>query len=380
MTDHPPPGPPPPGPPPPGAPPAPAHAAGGPSRWVVPPAYAAPGAPAPGPAGGPPPGWAPPRGMLGAAHKPGAMPLRPLTLGEMYDAAFRIIRFNPKATVGAAVLVAAVTMAVPVLVTTLLTWTVGLAYDPAAPIGETGTGDDLGSAAALGSLGLGIVLQGLGLVLVTGMIVHVTAAAAVGRRLSLGEAWAATHGRRWRLVGLTLLLGLATTVIITVYVLACVLVAVSAPTVAAVVVIIVSVPVFVAFLLWFWIKVYYLPVPPLMLERLGVLASIGRGYRLTRGSFWRVLGIALLTLLIGSFAGQILGTPFSLLSAFGSLAVPADYTLLVTVVGSALAQVATTAFVAPFASTVTSLQYLDQRMRLEGYDVELMRQAGILER
>jgi hypothetical protein len=33
--------------------------------------------------------------MLGAAHKPGAMPLRPLTLGDMYDAAFRIIRFNP---------------------------------------------------------------------------------------------------------------------------------------------------------------------------------------------------------------------------------------------------------------------------------------------
>ena len=46
--------------------------------------------------------------MLGAAHKPGALPLRPLTLGDMYDAAFRIIRFNPKATVGSAVLVAAV--------------------------------------------------------------------------------------------------------------------------------------------------------------------------------------------------------------------------------------------------------------------------------
>ena len=44
----------------------------------------------------------------------------------------------------------------------------------------------------------------------TGMIAHVTAAAAVGRRLTLGEAWAATHGKRWRLVGLTLLLGLAT--------------------------------------------------------------------------------------------------------------------------------------------------------------------------
>ena len=36
-----------------------------------------------------------------------------------------------------------------------------------------------------------------------------------------------------------------------------------------------------------------------------------------------------------------------------------------------------TAFVAPFTAAVTTLQYLDQRMRKEAYDVELMAQAGI---
>ena len=40
------------------------------------------------------------------------------------------------------------------------------------------------------------------------MIAHVTAAAAIGERLTLGEAWRATRGKRWRLIGLTLLLGL----------------------------------------------------------------------------------------------------------------------------------------------------------------------------
>ena len=35
------------------------------------------------------------------------------------------------------------------------------------------------------------------------------------------------------------------------------------------------------------------------------------------------------------------------------------------------------AFTAPFTAAVTSLQYLDQRMRKEAYDVELMTQAGI---
>ena len=84
----------------------------------------------------PPPGWdapppappthpygvasAPPVVSMGAAHKPGAIPLRPLGIGDMYDAAFKIIRFNPRATVGSAVLVAAVAMAIPILVTAAL--------------------------------------------------------------------------------------------------------------------------------------------------------------------------------------------------------------------------------------------------------------------
>ena len=43
----------------------------------------------------------------------------------------------------------------------------------------------------------------------------------------------------------------------------------------------------------------------------------------------------------------------------------------------ALGSVVAAAFVAPFTAAVTSLQYLDQRMRKEAYDVELMAQAGI---
>lgn len=315
--------------------------------------------------------------MLGAAHKPGAMPLRPLSLGEIYDAAFRIIRFNPRATVGSAVLVAAVAMAVPVLVVSLATWTVGLSYDPAAT--DVSDDDLVGFVVAYGSFAAGALLQGLGLILVTGMVVHVTAAAAIGQRLSLGEAWAATRGRRWRLVGLAVVLGLATLALLAAYAVLVTVAVLALPTVAAVVLVVVSVPLLVAVLLWFWIKVYYLPVPALMLEDLGVLASIRRGYRLTRGGYWRILGIALLTFLITTVAGQVLGLPFSLVGTVGALVVPTDLALFVTILGSALAQVAATAFVAPFTSTVTSLQYVDQRMRTEAYDVELMRRAGVLD-
>ena len=81
--------------------------------------------------GNPPPGHPP--GSTGHARgrpQAGAMPLRPLGLGDIYDAAFRIIRFNPRATVGAAVLVTAVAMLIPVVVTAVLTYSVNLTLDP----------------------------------------------------------------------------------------------------------------------------------------------------------------------------------------------------------------------------------------------------------
>src|SRR4051812_35928612 len=131
-----------------------------PPGWQPPPP-AAPsytGLQPPPPTGPPPPGtggWAPAPGMLGAAHKPGAMPLRPLGLGDMYDAAFRIIRFNPKATVGSAVLVAGVAFLVPVVVTAVLSFVVDLSLDAT---GDVDTTSAVGFVGAAGSLGIGLVL------------------------------------------------------------------------------------------------------------------------------------------------------------------------------------------------------------------------------
>ncbi len=316
-----------------------------------------------------------PSGMLGAAHKPGAIPLRPLGLGDMYDGAFRVIRFNPRATVGSAVLVAAISMSLPVLLTAVLTFAVDLTSDGSS---DLSTGEALAVLGTSGSLLIGTLLQGIGLLLVTGMVAHVVAAAAVGRRLSLGEAWAATRGSRWRLVGLALLLGLMAFGMLAVYVALWVVVVLVAPTVVIVLFGLVTVPAFIALLLWWWVRVYYLPVPALMIERTGVLAAIGRGFRLTRHQFWRTLGIGLLTGLITGVAGGFLSLPFSIVSQVLAVAVPdSQYLALATVALTALGSVVQTAFVTPFSAAVSSLQYLDQRMRKEAYDVELMAQAGI---
>jgi hypothetical protein len=314
--------------------------------------------------------------MLGAAHKPGAMPLRPLTLGDMYDAAFRIIRFNPKATVGSAVLVSAVAWVVPVVVTAVLSFTIGASLDTADSDSDA---DLVGVVGSLGSLGLGTVLSSFGTILVTGMISHVAAAAAIGRRLTLGEAWAATRGKRWRLIGLALLLGFSVLVILGAYVLLWVAVVAGAGDNSGLIVGwgLISVPAFICFLAWYWVRVYYLPVPALMLEPVGVFGAIGRAFRLTRRQFWRTFGIALLTLLVVGIASNVIGVPVGILAQVAIALTGAQYALVILTLTQALTQVISAAFVTPFTSSVTSLQYLDQRMRKEAYDVELMHQAGI---
>lgn len=358
---------------PPGTPPPPGHQPeqpSGPSRWTAPP---------PGQAAAPPnQQWRPPPGMLGAAHKPGAMPLRPLSLGDIYDAAFRIIRFNPKATVGSAVLVSVVVMAIPVLLTALLTWTVGAALDSTGELdGSASRAEQLGAAGSLLSLVLGVVLLQVGLIFVTGMVAHVTSAAAVGRRLSLGEAWAATRGKRWRLLGLTVVVNLMWLTMVAAYILLWVVVIVASDATTPVVIFgLVSVPLFLVAMASFWIRVYYLPAPVLMLEQVGVFAAIGRGFRLTRRQFWRTFGIALLTIVIATIAGNILAFPVAMIGQIFTLSSP-EYAALGLVATQAVSTVISSAFVAPFSATVASLQYLDQRMRKEAYDVELMTQAGI---
>ena len=66
--------------------------------------------------------------------------------------------------------------------------------------------------------------------------------------------------------------------------------------------------------MWFWVRVYYLPVPALMLEDVGVFGALGRGFHLTRKAFWRTFGIGLLTVVIAQIAGSMLAAPVSFLS------------------------------------------------------------------
>ena len=358
--------------PPPGSsgqePPAPPPAAPPPPGWQPPPPTAAPTwSPYP-----PPPAGAPTGPPLPLAFRPGAVPLRPLGLGDIFDAAFRIIRHNPRATVGSALLVTAAAMAVPVLATAALAWVFDVALAPGADLG------DESFLAALGLQALGWLLQSVGLILVTGMVAHVTMAAAVGRTLSLAQAWAATRGKRARLFGLVALLGVMLVLLVVLFVLLWLAAVAALSGWLQVLVLFFSVPLFVGALWWFWVRIYYLPVPALMLEDVGIFGAIERGHALTRGAFWRVFGIALLTSVVAGIASLLLTVPIGLVTgALSDTGMSSEVEAVWSSVVSAISAVVQSAFVAPFAAVVTSLQYVDQRIRKEAFDVELMTRAGV---
>jgi hypothetical protein len=152
-----------------------------------------------------------------------------------------------------------------------------------------------------------------------------------------------------------------------------------APVGAAVLVGLVLAAILVVVLAWFWVRVRALAVPTLMLEPVGIFAALGRAVRLTRHQFWRLLGLLLLVTLVTSVAGGILRLPFSITGeVFLTGAHDNSYGLVLYLFMTALGSVVSAAVLQPFSAAVSALLYIDQRIRKEAYDVELLTRAGLL--
>jgi membrane-anchored glycerophosphoryl diester phosphodiesterase (GDPDase) len=131
--------------------------------------------------------------------------------------------------------------------------------------------------------------------------------------------------------------------------------------------------------LWFWVRVRALAVPTLMLEPVGVFGALRRAVRLTRHQFWRLLGLLLLVTLVVGIAGSVLRLPFSIAAQmFLTGSGDGGYGLLVYLLLTGVGTVISAAVVQPFVAAVSALLYVDQRIRKEAYDVELLSRAGIL--
>jgi len=349
-----------------------------PGGYYPPPGYPPPGYGAPGgypPPGYPPPGYPPPGYPPGygapLALKPGVIPLRPLTLSDIFNGAVAYIRANPKATLGltTVVVVAAQLLA---LVLSVGPFAVAGELQPTVSGEQVPTGLLIGSSAS--SLA-GAVATWLSSILLSGMLTVVVGRAVFGASITVKEAWQRLRPRLWALIGFTVLEVLGAAVLVTIGVLIIAGVAVAANGTAAAVI---GVPLVIALVVGMIYLATMLTFTPslIVLERLRIFPAISRSFKLVRNDFWRVFGIWLLASIVVSVVAGAVSVPFSLggqiLLTAASSTMALLFALVLLSVGSAIGQIITS----PFSAGVVVLLYTDRRIRSEAFDLVLQTGAG----
>ncbi|RJT87446.1 hypothetical protein D6T64_14090 [Cryobacterium melibiosiphilum] len=349
-----------------GPPPAYAPATG----YGPPPGYA-PAGYYPGP-GGPPPAWAPP-------PKPGLIPLRPLNFGTLLWAPFQVLRRNPRATFGSALLIQSVLTFVTVIVVGLVTaWSLGRI--DSAPAGDVEAVTAGATLTIILSVLVPLALQLIGSALLQGVIVVEVARATLGQKLTLRALWRIAGRRLWVLVLWTVILvGVLLIAVAVLAGLVTVLVLLGDGFVAlGVIVGIFGGLGLLALGLWLSTKTSLVP-SLIVLEHLSIRSAVLRSWRLTRGYFWRTLGIQLLVALIVSIVAQIVTTPLSLIFTYAiglvdpNAAMEAYIPSVILYILTLFIALIFGAVAAVVQSATTVLIYLDLRMRTEGLDLELQR-------
>ena len=317
-------------------------------------------------------GWAPP-------PKPGLIPLRPIGFGTLLGASFQVLRRNPKATFGSGLIVQAVIMLVTVVIMGLVTlW--ALDRIDSAPFDQrdavTAGSVLAGALSAIVPIALSVIASAL----LQAVIVVEVARATLGEKLRLGTLWRRAATRLWPLTLWTLLLTFA--LLLGVAVIAGVVVLLVSVGDVAGIVAGVLVGVFGGLLLaaasaFLYTKTSAVP-SLIVLEKLGVRASVIRSWSLTRGYFWRTLGVLLLVGLIVQVISQIVTLPVSLLFGVGTMLVDptgalAEQSSILSVILSLIIAIPVAAVAAVVQSAAVALVYLDLRMRKEGLDLELAR-------
>lgn len=121
--------------------------------------------------------------------------------------------------------------------------------------------------------------------------------------------------------------------------------------------------------------------PASVVENLGPPTALKRAARLSHGTRWRILVMYLLGAAIGYIVSVVLMVPLFLLAMIPGLATPQRSQLLGTLVIIVFYGIsfAVQALTKPIYAIALVLFYYDQRVRKEGFDIELlMRQAGMV--
>jgi hypothetical protein len=285
-----------------------------------------------------------------------------LSLSDIFNGAAAYIRTNIRATLGLTAIVVVSTEIVSLIA----------AVGPLAAAGrlrtappEELTGGDV--VAWLLSAGLTVIVGWLAGVLLSGMLTVVVGRAVFGSTIGPGETWAKVRGRLPALIGLVALESVGLILLSGLVGLIIAAIGAAGSSAAAVLIGVPLVLVSIATVVYFYTNLSFAPVL-IVLERLPVIDAITRSFRLVRNSFWRVLGIRVLTWVVVVLIAGAVAAPFNFI---GHLLIgpsgPSLIGAIVGAVGSAIGRIITD----PFSAGVVVLLYTDRRIRAEAFDLVL---------
>ncbi|BDH77481.1 hypothetical protein ATCC27039_16070 [Actinomyces naeslundii] len=368
------------------------------------PGYGAYGGQGPAGTGYPPPGGPAGPGAYGApgyggyasvlAPKPSIIPLRPLSIGEILGGSFESLRANPKAMFIPSLVVMTILGIISALGTTYFFDRLGASSPFSSSTSQPDTTDLEKQWSSLFGLyaqsGVNSILTMFASSILTGLLIVTVSRTILGRKASLSDVWQRTKPRVWALIGQAVIIQLIFIAVLAaaIGVFLALFLGLRIPdlvdsaspddAVGTILLTILGLLVLVALvglgMFALYCKLSLAPAA-LILENVGVFEGISRSWALTRGYFWRVVGIQILSFLIMSFASAIVTTPISMLAGVLTAAAPSAQILALGM--SVLLGNIVTAATLPFDSAVNALIYTDLRMRSEGLDVELRRAAGV---
>lgn len=319
--------------------------------------------------GFPAPGWRP------GPARPGIIPLRPLSLGEIYDGAFAAIRKNPKVMLGVVALVIAVATIVPALVSYLLAPSANQWLDDGVvSLFDDGSGQvsaELGLDGLAGQLSQTLLVTigvYLGSIVTTGLLIVAISRSVIGKSFTVSELWTQVRSKLVGLVAISLLPSIGILLVAGVFIGVVALLAAADSVGLVLLVTVVGLVVIVVVAVWLTTRFILTPAA-YVLEGQGLGTSIARGWTLSRGSFWRLFGIYLLSSIITSIVSSLVASPGAIIA--GIVFPTGDTVPLGAVAITVVAQIIASTISTTFLSSVVALLYIDVRMRREGLDVEL---------
>ena len=320
-------------------------------------------------------------GTAWTVAQPGIIPLRPLTVGELFNGAFQAVRVNPQTMFGFAFAIMAVVGLVQAFFASSSTSSLTRAL-------SSGDANDL--VYSLGNSMGSFVTSGLTLLataFLSGMLALTVWDAVLGRKSSPADAWHRFSPRFVPVLLATFLIGIiefvAIVVILLVFMIPFVLVVVNAASArsydsasagiggafAIIFLMIVALIVIACFLT---VK-FAFTSSAVVLEGLGPVDAMKRSWSLSKGSFWRILGriwligivTGLISAVLGGIVGAILGVGAAAADSVGML-----------VAFSAFLSALLSAVVIPVQSSFYTLMYLDERMRKENLAPMIAQEAS----